>query len=180
MIKKIIALFDRNTIIHLRLPFSFFLLPIFCFAISQASTINLYNTAFVFFVLHLFIYPASNIYNSFMDEDKGSIGGLKNPPPVTKKLYFMSIIFDILGLLLASLVSLHFFIIILFYILVSKIYSWKRIRLKKYSVLGWMVVIIFQGGYTFMLVNMAVENNFSLLWFTQKNITCLLYTSRCV
>ena len=90
---KIAALFDRNTLLHLRLPFSFFLLPVFLFAISQTGGIHIYNTVMLFIALHFFIYPGSNIYNSYMDEDKGSIGGLKQPPPVTKN-YIMSVSFS--------------------------------------------------------------------------------------
>jgi len=41
----ILSWFDISTIKHLRLPFSFFLMPVFLFAISQASTINWRTTA---------------------------------------------------------------------------------------------------------------------------------------
>ena len=177
MVNKFLNLFDRNTLIHLRLPFSFFLLPIFCFAFSQASNFHLSNTLLVFIVLHFFIYPASNIYNSYMDRDKGSIGGLKNPPPVTEKLYYMSILFDAIGLLLSMAIGSIFFLIVLIYILISKAYSWKKIRLKKYGVLGWLVVILFQGGYTFLLVNMAIEDNFTIDWFTDKKILGMLIST---
>jgi len=170
-------LFDRSTFLHLRLPFSFFLLPVFCFAISQAPVINWFNAAVIFIVLHLLIYPGSNIYNSYMDEDKGSIGGLRNPPPVTRKLYYVSILFDGAGLLLCLLVSFRMFLLMIVYIGVSKAYSWKKIRLKKYAFTGWLVVMLFQGGYTFLLVNMAASGLFSYSWFTIKNISCLLLAS---
>ncbi|MDB5281229.1 MAG: 1,4-dihydroxy-2-naphthoate octaprenyltransferase, partial [Bacteroidota bacterium] len=74
-------IFDRDTIIHLRIPFSLFLFPVFCFAVSQSPEINWVNTLVIFVALHFFIYPGSNVYNSYMDEDKGSIGGLEKPPP---------------------------------------------------------------------------------------------------
>lgn len=161
--------FDRNTLLHLRLPFSYFLLPIFCFAVSQSESINWYNTIIVFIVLHLFIYPGSNIYNSYMDKDKGSIGALKNPPPVTKKLYYTSMIFDFAGLVLCLLINWQMALLMLMYVGVSKAYSWHGIRLKKYGYSGWAVVMLFQGAYTYLLVNMASENSFDLAWFTEKN-----------
>lgn len=170
-------LFDRDTLLHLRLPFSFFLLPIFCFAISQSATINLLNTLVVFFVLHFFIYPASNSYNSYMDEDKGSIGGLKNPPPVTKKLYYASILLDCVGSLLCFLISWKMLLLLIVYIGISKAYSWKKIRLKKYGLTGWLVVMLFQGGYTFLLVNMASESSFDGSWFSYKHLECMLLAS---
>lgn len=169
--------FDRNTLLHLRLPFSFFLMPVFFFGISQADTVEWANTTILFIALHFFIYPGSNAYNSFMDEDKGSIGGLEKPPPVTVRLYYASIVCDVLGLLLCALIGIKMIFLIMMYIGVSKAYSWKKIRLKKYSVLGWLVVILFQGGYTFMFVNMAAENIFNSSWFTFKNTEAMLLAS---
>jgi len=168
---------DRNTLLHLRLPFSFFLLPIFCFAVSQSSSVNIYNVSIIFIVLHFFIYPGSNIYNSYMDKDKGSIGGLKNPPPVTEKLYFTSIIFDCAGLFLCLLINWKMFFLMLLYVGVSKAYSWKNIRLKKYGITGWLVVMLFQGGYTFLLVNSASENVFDFNWVSEKHLECMLLAS---
>lgn len=169
--------FDRDTLLHLRLPFSFFLLPVFCFGISEAVYLNAGNVAIVFLVLHFFIYPGSNIYNSYMDRDKGSIGGLKNPPPVTRKLYTVSIIFDSVGLLLSLLIGWEMVLLMLVYIGVSKAYSWRGIRLKKYAWTGWLVVMLFQGGYTFLLVNMAGENMFRREWFSEQKILAMLIAS---
>src|SRR5438105_2699566 len=107
--------FDRDTLLHLRFPFSFFLLPIFCFAISQSASIHTMNAWIIFFALHFFIYPGSNSYNSYMDEDKGSIGGLKNPPPVTKKLYYVSMIFDFTGLMLCFFIHWKMVVLMLVY-----------------------------------------------------------------
>ena len=140
-------LFDADTIKHLRLPFSIFLLPVFLFAISQIQFINLWNSIIVFVVLHFFIYPASNSYNSYMDKDTGSIGGLKNPPPVTRKLYTASIIFDCVGLALSLFANINLFLLMIIYIAISKAYSWNKIRLKKHAVLSWVIVMIFQGAY---------------------------------
>ena len=167
-------IFDRDTLLHLRLPFSFFLLPVYLFALSQTKHINYMNAIIVFISLHFFIYPASNLYNSFMDQDKGSIGGLRNPPPATRKLYIASMWLDALGLILCLLINIKMMLLMIVYISVSKVYSWHGIRLKKYALTGWLVVILFQGGYTFLLVNMAAENLLDLQWFTVKHKLCML------
>ena len=96
----------RDTIKLLRIPFSFYLMPVFMFALSQTFAINKYAAFFTYIVLHLFIYPASNGYNSYMDQDEGSIGGLEHPPKATKQLFFASIAFDLIGLLLAFSLSI--------------------------------------------------------------------------
>ena len=166
--------FDRNTLIHLRLPFSFFLLPVFCFGISQVSNVDVWNTVIIFIVLHFFIYPGSNIYNSYMDRDTGSIGGLRTPPPVTVKLFYVSMLFDAAGILLCFFADIRLVPLMLVYIGVSKAYSWRKIRLKKYPFAGWMVVAFFQGGYTFLLVHMTASDNFSADWFTKQNIAAML------
>jgi 1,4-dihydroxy-2-naphthoate octaprenyltransferase len=162
--------FDRDTLLHLRLLFSLFLFPVFCFAISQATRVDWMKTVVVFIALHFFIYPGSNTYNSYMDNDKGSIGGLKNPPPATVKLFYISILLDVIGLLTCLLVSWRLVLLMMVYIVVSKAYSWKGVRLKKYGFTGWLVVMIFQGGYTFLVASMAAENLFAKQWFTAKNM----------
>lgn len=161
--------FDRDTLLHLRIPFSFYLLPIFCFGFSQASHISWPNFLIVFTALHFFIYPGSNTYNSCMDKDTGSIGGLEKPPPATPKLYYASIWLDAAGLLLSLLTGWELTLIMLLYICISKAYSWHGIRLKKYPFISWVVVALFQGGYTYMLVNMSVTDNFTISWFNEKN-----------
>jgi 1,4-dihydroxy-2-naphthoate octaprenyltransferase len=112
-----------------------------------------------------------------MDQDQGPIGGLKAPPPATIRLYHASIIFDTIGLLLTLIVSVRLTLLMMIYVLVSKAYSWHGIRLKKMAVTGWAVVILFQGAYTFMLVNMCCQGNFSTDWFTLKNELCMAIAS---
>jgi 1,4-dihydroxy-2-naphthoate polyprenyltransferase len=175
--KPAVAFLDRDTLVHLRLPFSFFLLPIFVFGFSQAEAINWVNTILVFIALHFFIYPGSNVYNSYMDKDVGSIGGLKKPPPVTKNLFYASILFDSTGLFLCLFINPTMLLLMLVYVGISKAYSWTGIRLKKYGFTGWLVVMLFQGGYTYLLVNMAAENQFNVSWFSPKNIEGMLLAS---
>ena len=168
---------SRDTILHLRIPFSFFLLPVFCFGVSQAAGIDVADTIIVFIAMHLFIYPGSNVYNSYMDRDTGSIGGLKNPPPVTRQLYHASIVCDVAGLVLCAITGWQNMLLMAVYVAFSKAYSWHGIRLKKYALASWLVIAFFQGGYTFMLAKMVAENNTSLNWFTAQNITGMVIAS---
>lgn len=170
-------IFDRDTVLHLRVPFSFFLLPVFCFGLSQAAYINLHTAIPVFVALHLFIYPGSNVYNSYMDKDTGSIGGLRNPPPVTPRLYYASMVMDIAGLLICAIAGWQHVLVMAGYVAFSKAYSWHGIRFKKMTYLGWASVMFFQGGYTYMLANMAALDNVTLAWFTSKNLECMLFAS---
>jgi 1,4-dihydroxy-2-naphthoate octaprenyltransferase len=136
----------------LRIPFSFFLSPLYFFALSQVPVINVYKAILIFFILHFFIYPASNGYNSYMDRDTESIGGLEKPPPPSRQLYIITIILDTAGIALSWLISPLFALLILPYIGASKTYSYRGIRLKKYPIIGFIIVILFQGAFTFWLV----------------------------
>lgn len=174
---NVLDVFDKDTLLHLRISFSFYLLPVFCFALSQANSINIVNSILIFIILHFFIYPASNCYNSFMDKDTESIGALENPPPATVKLYFASIILDLTGLLLSSFISPKLSILLILFIAVSKAYSWHGIRLKKYPILSWLVVSVFQGGFTFLLINICFKNSFSPQLTTEKELWCIIIST---
>ncbi len=143
---------SASTIKLLRIPFSVFLSPLYFFALSQVPDINWSKAALIFFILHLLIYPASNGYNSYMDRDTESIGGLEKPPPASRQLFLLTIVIDIAAILLSFLISPLFAAVAVLYIGASKAYSYRGIRLKKYPVIGYLTVIIFQGALTFALV----------------------------
>ena len=152
----------KSTWLHLRFPFSLFLLPVFLFALSLCPGAMFWPSAGVFFILHFLVYPASNGYNSYFDRDEESIGLLRKPPPVQKQLYDVAIALDLAALVLAAFISFGFAVMVLVYGLVSKAYSHPSIRLKKYPVAGWITAGFFQGFFTFIAVWIGVSvGNFS-------------------
>ena len=143
---------SKSTLLHLRIPFSFFLMPVYLFALCISPNVSVDSLLWSFIIIHLLLYPASNGYNSYFDKDEKSIGGLKNPPPVKKDLYYTSIVFDVAAIVLAFIyVSKEFAVMLLVYGLVSKAYSHPSVRLKKYPVAGWLTVVFFQGIFTFVM-----------------------------
>lgn len=147
----------RDSVKLLRLPFSFFLMPVFLFALSQAEEVRWGKAIWVFVVMHVFVYPASNAYNSYMDQDEGPIGGLKHPPKATREVFYIALLFDLIGLLLSLCVSFPFAVSVLFYILASRAYSYKGIRLKKYPLAGYVTVVFFQGAFTYYMCSEAIS-----------------------
>ena len=147
----------RSTLLHLRIPFSFFLLPVYLFALSVSADYLIGDALLVFFILHFLLYPASNGYNSYFDKDEGSIGGLEHPPPVNRQLYYVSLTLDVVAVGLGMLISWPFVLMLLGYGLVSKAYSHPGVRLKKYAVASWLVAGFFQGFFTFMMVYLGVN-----------------------
>jgi 1,4-dihydroxy-2-naphthoate octaprenyltransferase len=145
--------------LHLRIPFSYFLLPVYLFTLSVSSNFTESGILWVFIILHFFLYPASNGYNSYFDKDEKSIGGLKNPPPVKKGLYYLALTFDAIAIILAIVkISIPFAIMVLVYGLVSKAYSHPSIRLKKRPIVGWLTIGLFQGLFTFMMCYVGINN----------------------
>jgi 1,4-dihydroxy-2-naphthoate octaprenyltransferase len=155
-------MFSRSSWLHLRIPFSYFLLPVFLFAVAISPNISEPRLFWVFIILHLFLYPASNGFNSYFDKDEKSIGGLKNPPKVNKGLYYLALIFDAIALLMGYFIINPLFAMMLFvYGMVSKAYSHPMVRLKKYPITGWIAAGVFQGAFTFLMCYVGL-NNFSL------------------
>ena len=143
---------ERSTVQLLRLPFSIFLMPVFWFALSQAVDRDWGRAALIFVILHLLVYPASNGYNSYMDRDTGPIGGVEHPLSPTRQLFRMTVGMDLLALLLSGLISWYVTAALLLYILASRAYSYRGIRLKKYPFAGWLTVSTCQGALIFFLV----------------------------
>lgn len=148
----------KSTLLHLRIPFSIFLMPFFCFAASQSQQPNLWYLFLSFVIIHLFFNPASNGFNSFYDKDEESIGGLENPPPVDKELLTVSLAVDLIGHLLCFLISWRFALMVFIIGLMSKAYSHPSIRLKKYPILGLLTVALFQGGWTYLMSLLAIDD----------------------
>lgn len=132
-------------------------MPVFWFGLSALrEPFGPGRAAGVFVVLHLLAYPASNGYNSYYDRDEGSIGGLRRPPRVSRELLHLVWLFDVLAVLGAALLSWWFAGLVAVYLLVSKAYSYEGIRLKKYPLISTVVVVIFQGAYTFLMTQVGV------------------------
>jgi len=169
--------FNRDTLLLLRIPFSYYLFPVFLLGASVSAWNDPRSLLIVFIALHFFIYPGSNIYNSYMDRDTGSIGGVEHPPPVTRNMYYVSMLFDVTGILLCLFSGWKNVALVAGYIAFSKSYSWHGIRLKKYPFLGWLSVAFFQGGYTFMLASMVALDDVSMHWFTPSHLEGMLFAS---
>lgn len=151
-------LFDRNTIKLLRIPFSFFLMPLFLFALSQSEHVMVYKAVLSFIIIHFLVYPASNGYNSFIDRDEDSIGGIERPPLPTIQLFYLTLVMDFLAVVTAFVFVDRFFsLCLVLYIAASRAYSSRQIRLKKYPYVGFFVVVIFQGAFTYYMSHLGIS-----------------------
>ncbi len=148
----------KSSILHLRIPFSYFLMPTYLFALTCAEKPILWKVVLVFFILHFLLYPASHSYNSYYDRDTDSIGILKNPPPVEKELLTISLLLDASAVLLSLSIGWLFTAAAFFYGLASKAYSHNKIRVKKMPVLSLIGVGLIQGAFTFLLSFWGIQD----------------------
>ncbi|WP_246197677.1 UbiA family prenyltransferase [Chitinophaga agrisoli] len=141
-----------STIQLLRFPFSYFLMPVYWFALSFVQDINWPRAILIFVLLHVLLYPSSNGYNSYMDRDEGSIGGVANPMQPTRQLFYVTVWMDVAAFLLSFLITPSFAAAMLCYIICSRAYSNRYIRLKRFPVIGYLTVIVNQGALVFCMV----------------------------
>lgn len=139
----------KDTIKLLRFPFSIFLFPVSLFSFFYIQPAGNYQLFLLLAIWHVLVFPSSNGYNSYHDQDEGPIGGLASPPKPTKLLLHVSNFMDGTAILLSFLVNYYFTIFVVIYIVISRLYSNRNIRLKKYPIIGFLVVFFFQGAWIF-------------------------------
>jgi 1,4-dihydroxy-2-naphthoate octaprenyltransferase len=168
----------RSTIQLLRFHFSFFLLPVYLFAISQQPQLNRTRATLIFLILHLLVYPSSNGYNSYMDRDETPIGGLQNPLQPTRELFWVTVMMDLLAVTLSwAFISALFAAGVLVYIAASRAYSWRGIRLKRFPYTGFLTVFLFQGAWVYWFVARAsgtADAALNSVWIPAAATSCLI------
>jgi 4-hydroxybenzoate polyprenyltransferase len=162
--------------LHLRIPFSLYLMPVFCFAVSSYPLPDIPELFLAFIIIHIFLYPASNGFNSYYDKDKGSIGGLEHPPEVDNSLLYTSLVFDAIAIMGGAFINLQFAGMLFIYGLVSKAYSHPAIRLKKYGIISLLTAAIFQGGFTYLMTLSAFQD-LNILHLLANNLLPFMLSS---
>jgi 1,4-dihydroxy-2-naphthoate octaprenyltransferase len=91
-----------------------------------------------------------------MDRDDTPIGGLAHPLLPTRQLFLASVVMDILAIIISFFIDPFFAVGILLYIIASRAYSYRKIRLKQYPIIGFLIVFLFQGAVIFYITCSAV------------------------
>ena len=71
-------------------------------------------------------------------------------------MLWLANILDASAILLSLSIHQSFSILVSSYILASRLYSYRPIRLKKYPIIGFFVIFIFQGAFTFYLTRYSL------------------------
>ena len=164
----------NNTIKLLRFPFSIFLLPVSLFSFYFIDVTFSLQFILLLCIWHVLVFPSSNGYNSYHDDDDGPIGGIASPPKPTKQLLHIAYAMDLGAIVLSYFAQPVFAFFVFIYIAISRLYSNRKIRLKKYPVIGFLVVFIFQGAWVFCanIVALAPQLNWSTTPIIYAAISC--------
>jgi 4-hydroxybenzoate polyprenyltransferase len=155
----------KDVLVHLRLPFSVFLLPIALLGLHAAGSLNATRTILIMLIIHLGVYTASNAFNSYYDRDESPVGGIRKPPKVDKALLWTSLILEFAVVIVSLAVSWPFAVGVLVYGLFSKAYSWDRIRWKRKPIVSLFGIALVQGALVFWMVALCAGTNAPLAGF---------------
>lgn len=150
----------------LRIPYSFFLMPVFLFAISQCKTVNTTNTLLIFIILHLFIYPASNGYSFYIESTLNQTKKLLH----ANTLFYVTIFLDTTGIILALFVNNAFAIGVVIFILFSRVYNYIGVKINLFGWISFITSSIFQGGFIYILVYVFAQKNINSLNINSVNV----------
>lgn len=131
------------------MPFSVFLLPISLFSLYYIQPELNLQLLLVLVIWHFLVFPASNGYNSYHDRDQGPIGVLAAPPPPTVQLLRVANSLDLLAILLSLLINIYFTVLVIAFIAISRLYSSRSVRIKKYPLPAFFIVCLCQGSGVF-------------------------------
>jgi 1,4-dihydroxy-2-naphthoate octaprenyltransferase len=129
-------------ILHLRWHYQLFILSGgFLLGGFLNTDLNIGTFIFQFFNVHLLLFGGATAYNSYWDKDKGPIGGLQNPPPMTQWMWLGALLLQTIGLMLAipqgSLyVSVFALSMLFFWLYSTPLARWKSRPIKSLIAIG--------------------------------------------
>lgn len=149
----------KRIFLHIRWPLQTYTLLGFLFGLVIAKVI--FNSKIILSLVSLFfLWSGVTLLNSYYDKDEKPVAGLKNPPKVTKSLFWGSLTFKIVSIILSSFISSFFLILNLIIIISSFLYSHKNFRFKSNAFVA--LLFNFVAGFTTFLFASSLRN-FSIL-----------------
>ncbi len=134
-----------HLLLHFRPHWQVMLMPLFLWGFMLAG--GEVGTRFwaVFVIFHILFYGGATALNSYYDRDEGPIGGLWDPPPVTRDLLVVAVAAQVIGLVLVLFISLPLFGLSLIMGVAGNAYSHPAVRLKSRPWSSLLAVSVFQG-----------------------------------
>lgn len=121
----------RTFIVHLRLPYQFFILSgAYLLGGLLSPQTDLRTFLIQYFSVHFFLFGGVTAYNSYWDKDEGPIGGLKHPPKMERWMLPASWLLQLLGLRMGAHIGTTFIVLYVTCMALSWAYSSPLVRLK--------------------------------------------------
>jgi len=137
----------RRAIIHLRLPFSLVLTPLFIWGVYLAlpAAIPWWHVFLAYLIIHIPLYGGMNAFNSYYDRDEGPIGALLEPPPVNQMVLAVALFCKAVALIGGILLDVRFGLLVGIGIILSVLYSHQLSRWKERPFLAALCIFVGQG-----------------------------------
>ena len=143
-------------IVHLRLHYQFFILSGgYLLASLFVENIGHQEYWLQFLNVHVLLFGGATAYNSYWDKDEGPIGGLKNPPKMTRWMWVVSMGMQWIGLAWALTVGISYTIIYLVSLILFWLYSTPLARWKGKPILSLFAIGISTGTNSFLMGYLA-------------------------
>ncbi|PWN08265.1 hypothetical protein DDZ15_00120 [Rhodohalobacter mucosus] len=135
-----------NFILHLRLHYQVLILSGgYLLGGLMAGSMDSGQYWVQFLNVHVLLYGGATAFNSWWDKDEGPIGGLKNPPAMSKWMHPVSIIFMLAGLAWALVIGWWYAAVFAISLALFWLYSTPAARWKGHPLLSMVAIGISTG-----------------------------------
>lgn len=115
-----------------------------------------------FLNVHLLLFGGATAYNSYWDKDDGPIGGLQNPPPMSRWMWIASLVIQLIGFVLAIPMGGFYLLVYamsmaFFWLYSSPVFRWKGRPVKS------LIAIGLSTGFSSVLLGYLAAGNASFL-----------------
>lgn len=149
-------------ILHLRLHYQLFILSGgYLLGGLLVADPDWIQYQYQFLNVHILLFGGATVFNSYWDEDKGPIGGLRNPPAMERWMRDASVIMQFAGFLWACSVSLMYGMIYATSSVLFWLYSTPLARWKGRPVLSMVAIGISTGTNSLFLGVFAAGGSWS-------------------
>lgn len=136
----------KSFILHLRLHYQFFILSGgYLLGGLLADQMNVAQFWLQFLNVHILLFGGATAYNSYWDKDEGPIGGLKNPPKMSKWMHPVSLLFMFTGWIWSYTIGIFYFAVYGISLLTFWLYSTPHARWKGHPILSLVAIGVSTG-----------------------------------
>ncbi len=124
--------------------YSLWLLPVSLFAFTQTVSDEMVNGVLALLIMHVLALPSTYLFESHVKQG-------------VSKVLQPSLVLDVLAILGATFISGQVAMLVFIYILTYKVYFHPAIRLKRFAIVSFLIVMISNGALLFAITEHALQ-----------------------